>query len=93
MAKHTFGKMTVIGDKTYFAGEAELSETEMKALGKSAEVQPEESAAFPEDYPGFEVLGAVEGMTREKLEAMSDDDILKIKGIGKKTLEDIRAYK
>lgn len=65
------------------------TEYEERALTGSGEP----GGAFPEDYPGFEVLGQVEGMTPEKLKAMTDEQILEIKGIGKKTLEEIRAIK
>lgn len=47
---------------------------------------------FPKDFPGYDVLGQVEGMTPDKLQAMSDEDVLAIKGIGKVTLEEIRAF-
>jgi DNA-directed RNA polymerase alpha subunit len=50
------------------------------------------SSVFPEDFPGFDVLGQIEDMTPEKLAEMPDQDVLKIKGIGPKTLEEIRAY-
>ncbi len=61
-----------------------------KTSAQSEKVQTQQSA-FPEDYPGYEVLGQVEGMTPEKLQSMSDEDILAIKGIGQKTLDAIRA--
>lgn len=53
---------------------------------------PKTQNAFPEDFPGFDVLGQVENMTPERLASMSDEEILNIKGIGPKTLEEIRAY-
>ncbi len=49
--------------------------------------------SFPENYPGFDVLGQVEGMTPESVAGLSDEEILAIKGIGQKTLDAIRAYK
>lgn len=57
------------------------------------EVEIKPQSPFPEDYPGFDVLGQVEGMTPESVAAMSDEDILAIKGIGAATLKQIRAYK
>ncbi|HXG86527.1 MAG TPA: hypothetical protein VNI84_21090 [Pyrinomonadaceae bacterium] len=95
MPKHTFTENITVGNNTYFAGDAEISEIDAQALKQSGGSVPETSAksAFPEDYPGFDVLGQVEGMTPEKLKMMSDDEITAINGIGPATLKQIRAIK
>lgn len=62
---------------------------DFKGAGKTAAAP---SSAFPEDYPGYDVLAQVEGMTPAQLAEMSDEDVLAIKGIGQKTLEQIRSY-
>lgn len=97
MPKHTFTETTEVNNKVFFEGEAELSDADLKAVkemqGSNAEINSSTgTSAFPEDYPGFDVLGAVEGMTPEKLAGMSDEDILKIDGIGPATLKQIRSY-
>lgn len=91
MAKQNFEATTTINNKVFFQGEADVSDADGELLSGSAKSPQTESSTFPEDYPGFEVLGQVEGMTPEKLKAMSDEDILKIDGIGPATLKAIRA--
>lgn len=54
--------------------------------------ETEKATSFPEDFPGFDVLGQVEGMTPATIQAMSDEDVLKINGIGPATLKLIRVY-
>ncbi|HXG85098.1 MAG TPA: helix-hairpin-helix domain-containing protein [Pyrinomonadaceae bacterium] len=82
-------------DITVPGGRYEVNGQVVDAFGNpvsKTSVQPKSTqSAFPEDYPGYEVLGQVEGMTPEKLAAMSDDEITAINGIGPATLKQIRA--
>lgn len=102
MAEVNIEETISIDGKVFFAGKAVVSDADadlIKAVqkgktpeAKQAIITSEDESPFPEDYPGFDVLGAVEGMTPEKLAAMPDDEVLAIKGIGRATLAEIRAY-
>ena len=63
-----------------------------KSVSQSGTQSEMTSSVFPEDFPGFDVLGQIEDMTPEKLAEMPDQDVLKIKGIGRKRLKSFRAY-
>lgn len=91
MKKHNFTETTTVNNKVFFAGEAEISDADTHQ--PNVQPQTEQSTSpFPEDYPGYDVLGQVEGMTPEKLASMSDEEISAIDGIGAATLKKIRAY-
>lgn len=47
---------------------------------------------LPEEFPGLKALQAAGKTTREHVEALSDDELKAIDGIGPKTFSDIRAY-
>lgn len=97
MPKHTFTETTEVNNKVFFEGEAEISDADVASLGVAVKNAKTANAsagggAFPEDYPGYEVLGQVEGMTPERIAAMTDEEVLAINGIGPSTLKQIRSY-
>lgn len=98
MPEITLKETKHINGKVFFAGKAIVTDEEAKLLKEFSNTDNlSESAignnALPEDFPGFSVLGQVEGMTREQVNTMSDEELLAINGIGKETLKAIRAYK
>ncbi len=86
-----------IDGKVFFKGEAFVTDADAELIKRAQNAEPaqaeQSTGAFPKDYPGYEILGQVEGMTPELLAAMSDDEILAINGIGPATLKQIRAIK
>lgn len=104
MSNKAIVRSIVTPEKTYSPGmeselEKALSSEQIEDLTKRGALVGEfkgaartPQSAFPEDYPGFDVLGQVEGMTPERVALMPDEELLAIKGIGAATLKQIREY-
>lgn len=70
--------------------EGKIEETEKPDERAAPAKSSQNPDALPDTTPGYEALTAAGITTKSEVARMSDEDLLQVKGIGEKTLQDLR---